>query len=93
MALTHSLLKFDWNPESGIALQLIHHCNAKTDRWMNRCKWMHGPLRCMYDQNVNGYHTGYSAFKMALGTMEEWQKNNNNNNNSDHVIVCWRSQS
>jgi len=65
MALTCPLLKFDCNPESRMALQLIHHCNTKTDCWMNRCKWMHGPLHSMCDQNVNGYHIGYGTFKMA----------------------------
>jgi len=34
MALTHPLLKFNWNPESGMALQLIHCYNAKTGCWM-----------------------------------------------------------
>jgi len=29
LALKHPLLKFNQNPESGLALQLIHRCNAK----------------------------------------------------------------
>jgi len=31
MTLTHLLLKCDWNAESGMSLQLIYCCNAKTE--------------------------------------------------------------
>jgi len=30
MALTYSLLKFDCNPESSVALQFIHHFSAQS---------------------------------------------------------------
>jgi len=33
-ALTYILIKFDWNHESGMTLQLIDHCNAKTSCWI-----------------------------------------------------------
>jgi len=49
MALTHPPLKFDWNPELGMALQFIHCCNAQTVWWIKRCQWMRGHLHTLYN--------------------------------------------
>jgi len=80
--LTHPLLKLHWNPDSGMVLQLIHHCSAKTDRWLNRYGWICGPLHSMCDLPhwIWYIHQDWTGSDGGV------------TNNSNQVIICWRSQ-
>jgi len=51
-ALIHSLLKFDWNPELGMVLQLVHHCNTKT-KALRECISPLSYIVCVQTETLN----------------------------------------